>query len=76
MKIVELHEWIGSIGFDDPFIIELSYMIIWNRASLGITLVKRTYDGKGDQRYDLEYTDEVDRLIEVLSANWDHPCFA
>jgi hypothetical protein len=75
MKIVELHEWIGSKK-DGDSTVEMSYMILWNKWERGITIVKKTDDGKGDQRYDFASNDEVERLIEVLSANWEHPCFA
>ena len=80
MRISILHTWLGSY-IDEPInesnsprIIEIAYIIFWNRASLGMTIKKFTLDVKGNQRYDFEYDDEVDRLIEVLDANWEHPC--
>lgn len=73
-----MHEWLGACkpNLSDIKIIEITYMIFWNRANKGMTIKKYCLDSSENQKYDFEFEDEVDRLIEILSANWDHPCFA
>jgi hypothetical protein len=76
MKIVIMHEWLESSNTDlsDIKVIEISYVIFWKRGWKGMTVKKYTLDVSGYQRYDFNSDDEIDRLIEILSANWNHEC--
>lgn len=77
MKIVILCEWLASSSAKwNPHVTEISYIIFWKNADRGFTVKKKRSNQSNNQEYDFELSDDVERLLEVLNANWDHNCFS